>query len=177
MSTRLASHNAADSKAMRIELLLGLPVGRVNAKPADVLAEQLDTSTRMIGALVADLIEIDGVCIGSACDSEHPGYFIVSTPDDLEIGVGHIVRRGAAIFRRVRALQRAWERKPGASQTTLFDLLDSDPGVGMPAASSDAGLAIGDLEHPGPEMLGGGPCGEAGGPLPGSFHAAAEVAR
>lgn len=109
--------NAED---IRFGVQARLPVGADHAVSATSLAHQIGCTERAIGIAVAELIE-DGYCIGSRC-GEGSGYFQVATAEDLEIGVGHIVRRAAASFRRVRALRKSYERMPGHEQTNIFDL-------------------------------------------------------
>lgn len=129
----------------RRDLLALLPVGRDHAMSAWTLSVALGISERVVGALVAELIEQHGICIGSLC-GVRSGYFIIESLEDLEAGAGHSVRRAAAIFRRIRALRKAWERKPGGVQTTLFAMLDeeSDPAVASPqAAVAGSGVTSG----------------------------------
>jgi hypothetical protein len=149
---RLASHNAADAKAMRSALLAALPVGREWAKPADVLAEELGTSTRMIGALVADIIAIDRVPVGSLC-GQRPGYFICRDVADVEAGAGHSVRRARSTFVRIAEFRRAAASLLRPDQLRFFDVegaadlaIDASsagPVEEAPAASSTAGVPEG----------------------------------
>jgi hypothetical protein len=107
-----------------VALLQARARGRRSPLPSRVIAAELGVSQRDVGTLVAEAIE-RGAVIGSSCQAARPGYFWIVDPQDLEPGVGHIVARAAACFRRVRVLRRAVEARFGP-QPQLFDLEDPD---------------------------------------------------
>ena len=81
------------------------PVGHRFPVPASELAELLGCSERTVRGLVEDLIREDGYAIGSVC-GEASGYFLITTPEDLQAGAAHLVARARSLFTRVSALRR-----------------------------------------------------------------------
>lgn len=108
---------------MKADLLLSvLHHGRCNAQSAKDLAFVLGCSERTVGQLAAELID-DGVLIGSSCDAERHGYFLIEDLDDLEIGTAHIRSRALASLQRVSKLRHAAAARFGEQETLrLFDL-------------------------------------------------------
>lgn len=107
-----------DPAFLRDQVIALLPVGRENAVTAKQLAHELGTTTRNVGLLIEEAIVIDGYVIGSLCGERH-GYFLIRDEEDLKAGVGHTVKRAAASFKRVRALERNYAAM-NAGQTALF---------------------------------------------------------
>jgi hypothetical protein len=102
----------------RLEALL--PEGRERAIPVQELATRLEVPRREVQAAVAELIE-RGVPVGSSC-GHVAGFFRMRPGDngDFVAGTAHISRRSAAMFRRVRALERIRQRS-FPDRPSLFD--------------------------------------------------------
>jgi hypothetical protein len=114
-----------DLHLLRERVIALLPTGRHSAVSAKQLASELGTTTRLIGECIESAILVDQYPIGSLCGANH-GYFLMrpDDPADLEAGVGHSVRRAAAIFKRIRAVRRNYEAMEGAAQSDIWDVLD-----------------------------------------------------
>lgn len=111
-----------DSLADRLERLLTEEAsGRARAKPSGWFTFRLGVSPRVLQVLVGMLID-RGQLVGSSCDSEHPGYFLILDEDDLIAGTAHIRSRALSSLARVSRLKRAAEAKFGAESARLFDL-------------------------------------------------------
>lgn len=108
---------------LRSQLRILLPTGRRFPVPASDLAEHLGVSTRTVGGLVADLIERDGVLVGSICSGDNPGYFLCADAVDVEAGTAHLVSRARAMHVRVGKLRElARERFDEETAVRLFNL-------------------------------------------------------
>lgn len=100
-----------------------LPVGRGAAMRGSDLAGELGISERTLRGLVDDLID-RGWLIGSTCAGDRPGYFICATPEDLEVGIAHLVSRARSLHVRVARLRNTARDTFGDSEPILrlFDL-------------------------------------------------------
>lgn len=110
------------TKAAIRALTEALPIGWEHAVPASELAQDLGLSERQIGQMVADLID-NGLLVGSTCDAEHHGYFLIQTEEDLDIGTRHMRSRAVSILRRVSKLRTAAKSAQFNEEALrLFDL-------------------------------------------------------
>lgn len=90
------------------------------------MAAELGVSSRAVGELVAEAIE-QGALIGSTCNGQRAGYFLVTNMEDLEFGTRHIRHRALGCLRRIRLLRKAAaERFAEGEVQRLFDLEDSN---------------------------------------------------
>jgi hypothetical protein len=95
--------------ALRVEL----PLGRERPVSGRVLAACLGISYRGVQEGIASIIEDYEVPVGSICSGPRTGFFIMRPGDeaDFTAGTSHTVHRGAAMFRRIRALERIRQRR------------------------------------------------------------------
>jgi hypothetical protein len=119
----MAELMAPDLHLLRERVIALLPVGRENAVPAEQIAFELGTTTRLVGVMVEQAILVDGYAVGSLCGPRH-GYFLIRDAADLEAGVGHTVKRLSASAKRVRAVRRNYLAMPNHEQTNIFDELE-----------------------------------------------------
>lgn len=105
-------------------LLDRLGHGQRAARSAQDLAAELGVSERKVGELAVDLIDA-GCLIGSTCDADHHGYFVIVTEQDLEVGTRHIRARALASLHRLSTLRKAAAARFTEADLTLFDMEES----------------------------------------------------
>lgn len=108
----------------RLALLGALRNGHANARSANYLGTHLACSTRTVGDLAAELIDL-GYLVGSTCDAGHHGYFLMVNEEDLDIGTRHIVARARSSWVRVSRLRESAHARFGDQALRLFEMEDA----------------------------------------------------
>lgn len=79
--------------------------GRAQAIRVKTLAELLDTDERRVRLLKRELAET--MLIGSSCDTNHPGYFLPESQEEIDATLGNYRARITALFALIKATQGA----------------------------------------------------------------------
>lgn len=114
--------SARVTDAMLADLRSRLPVGRAHPVSGATLAADLGVSERTVRELVGELVD-RGVLVGSTCSGALAGYFLIDSPEDLQLGLRHLRSRAVSLFHRWSALKRAAEAQFSQHEVLrLFDL-------------------------------------------------------
>lgn len=101
-------------------LLLEKSQGRNKAVRAAFLARKLKAPERTIRKMIAHLVEVHDLPIGS-----HPayGFFIIKDSMDRDLATRHLKSRGLKILKRLSKIQKV-SIEQAARQLTMFNALD-----------------------------------------------------
>jgi predicted DNA-binding transcriptional regulator YafY len=112
----------ANMPAERLRQVLKQHQGKGNAITSRQLAQRLGISTREVREIIAALVE-DGALIGASVDGDSGGYYVITTPAELEETRAILRSRAQHIFARDAALRRTWQREHGQELQPLLPQL------------------------------------------------------
>ncbi len=78
-------------------------IGHRSALPRRDLERRVGIGEREVKEVVRNLVVTHGVAIGARRGKDH-GYFLVATPEDLEIAGGPLISEAREIWRRLKVL-------------------------------------------------------------------------